>query len=270
MGGEGCGTTGNAFLGVCWNGPHGAAWCLPCRRRLRAVVEAVAASPWVVVLVFVVAGLDAIVPLSPSESTLIAVAVASAETGHPAIVLVIAAAAGGAFVGDVVSYRIGVKAGAGVLRRLRGKARGLAAYEWAGRTLAGRGGQVLVFARYLPGGRAASALAAGVVRYPALRFHAWTAVGVSVWATMAGLIGYGCGLFFRGRPWTALLLAYAGAGTLLVAAELVRRLSGPADQQVDPGADGGDGLGEGGLLQHDHRAGQADLPDHSELEPGGP
>src|SRR5262249_35019962 len=155
------------------------------------------------------------VPLSPSESTLIAVSVAAANEGRPSIVFVIAAAASGAFVGDVISYRIGVRAGAGVLRRLQGKTRGMRAFPWAGRTLSARGGQVLVFARYLPGGRSASAVAAGVVGYPAVRFQAWTAVGVSVWATMAGLIGYTCGLFFEDQPWKALLLAYAGAGTLL-------------------------------------------------------
>ncbi|MEV8517520.1 DedA family protein [Dactylosporangium sp. NPDC051484] len=208
-------------------------------------------------------------PLSPSESTLIAVSVLAGATGEPHIALVILAAASGAFAGDVVSYRIGVRAGAGVLRRLRGKSRGLAAYEWARRTLHSRGGQVLVFARYLPGGRSASALAAGVVGYPAVRFQAWTALGVSVWASMAGLIGYTCGLSFGGSPWKALLVAYAGAGALLVAAELVRRFSAPADQQVDFRADGGDGHGQGGLLEHDHVAGRADLADHSELESGG-
>ncbi|WP_432843786.1 DedA family protein [Dactylosporangium sp. CA-092794] len=189
--------------------------------------------------------------------------------GEPHIGLVILAAAGGAFCGDLVSYRIGVRAGAGVLRRLQGKSRGLAAYEWARRTLRRRGGQVLVFARYLPGGRSASALAAGVVGYPAARFQAWTAVGVSVWASMAGLIGYTCGIYFDGRPWKALLAAYAGAGLLLVTAEVVRRCSAAADEQVDPGADGGDGRGQGGLFEHDHGAGRADLADHSELEPGG-
>ncbi|MEV0135212.1 hypothetical protein AB0H83_43015 [Dactylosporangium sp. NPDC050688] len=48
---------------------------------MRDLVESVAATPWVVLVVFVVAALDAVVPLSPSESTLIAVAVVSAQTG---------------------------------------------------------------------------------------------------------------------------------------------------------------------------------------------
>lgn len=80
---------------------------------MHEMVEAFAATPWILVVVFVVAALDAVVPLSPSESTLIAVAVVSAQTGRPAVWLVIVAAAGGAFVGDVVSFRIGVTAGAG-------------------------------------------------------------------------------------------------------------------------------------------------------------
>ena len=213
------------------------------------------------VVVFVVAGLDALVPLSPSESTLITVSVLAGTTGEPSIGLVILAAAGGAFGGDVLSYRIGT--------RLPRKVRGLAAYEWARRTLQSHGGQVLVFARYLPGGRSASALAAGVVGFPAGRFHAWTALGVSLWASMAGLIGYGCGLYFDGTLWKALVFAYAGAALLLVVAETVRRLSGAADQEVDARADGGEGQGQGGLLEHDHGARGADLADHPELEPGG-
>jgi len=237
---------------------------------MRDLVESVAATPWVVLVVFVVAALDAVVPLSPSESTLIAVAVVSAQTGRPAIWLVVLAAAAGAFAGDVVSFRIGVRAGAGVLRRLRTRRRGLQVYGWAQRTLTDRDGQVLVFARYLPGGRSATALAAGVLGYPAVRFRAWTALGVSLWASMAGLIGYGCGWFLDGRPWPALLLAYAGAASLLVVAEVLRRLtSRDADEEVHPGPARGDGEGEGRLLQHDHAAAGADLPDHPELETGG-
>lgn len=236
---------------------------------MRDLMESVAATPWVVLIVFVVAALDAVVPLTPSESTLIAVAVVSAQTGRPAIWLVIVAAAAGAFAGDVVSFRIGVHAGAGVVRRLRARRRGLQVYGWAHRTLTSRGGQVLVFARYLPGGRSASALAAGVVGYPAGRFQAWTAVGVSVWACMAGLIGYGCGRFLDGRPWQALLLAYVGAASLLVVAEVLRRVtSRDADEEVDPGPARGDGEREGRLLQHDHAAAGADLADHTELETG--
>ncbi|WSG45946.1 VTT domain-containing protein [Dactylosporangium sp. NBC_01737] len=237
---------------------------------MRDLVESVAATPWVVLVVFVVAALDAVVPLSPSESTLIAVAVVSAQTGRPSIWLVVVAAAAGAFAGDVVSFRIGVRAGAGVLRRLRTRRRGLQVYGWARRTLTDRGGQVLVFARYLPGGRSASALAAGVVGYPAGRFQAWTALGVSVWAGMAGMIGYSCGRFLDGRPWQALLLAYAGAASLLVVAEVLRRLtSRDADEEIDPGPARGDGEREGRLLQHDHAAAGTDLADHPELETGG-
>nr|WP_203853927.1 VTT domain-containing protein [Dactylosporangium siamense] len=245
------------------------------------VVESVTATPWVVLVVFVVAALDAVVPLSPSESTLIAVSVLSAQTGRPAIWLVIVAAAAGAFAGDLVSFRIGVRAGAGVLRRLRTRRRGLQVYTWAHRTLTVRGWQVLVFARYLPGGRSASALAAGVVGYPAGRFRAWTAVGVSVWACMAGFIGYGCGRLLDGRMWQALLLAYVGAASLLVIAEVLRRVtsrdadafgrvgSRDADEEVDPGPAWGDGERQGRLLQHDHAAAGSDLADHPELEPGG-
>nr|BFE66615.1 hypothetical protein GCM10020063_111410 [Dactylosporangium thailandense] len=225
------------------------------------VIDAVAGSPWVLLAVFVIAGLDSLVPLSPSETTLITVSVLSGATGRPWIVFVIVAAAGGAFAGDTVAYRIGT--------RLRRRARERDVYAWVRRTLDVHGGHVFVFARWLPGGRAASALAAGVVGYPAGRFQAWTAAGASLWASTAGLIGFGCGIYFDGVIWKALLFAYAAAAVLLVAAEALRRLSAAADQEVDAGADGRDGQRQGGLLEHDHGAGRADLADHSELESGG-
>lgn len=211
--------------------------------------------------VFVIAGLDSLVPLSPSETTLITVSVLAGATGRPFIALVILAAAAGAFAGDTVAYRIGTRLG----RRSRERE----IYAWVRRTLDAHGGQVFVFARWLPGGRSASALAAGVVGYPAARFQAWTALGASLWAMLAGLIGYGCGIYFDGTLWKALLSAYAGAALLLVAAEVFRRVSAAADEQVDAGADGSDGQGQGRLLEYDHGAGGSDLADHSELESGG-
>src|SRR5437870_4478414 len=112
-------------------------------------MDAVAGSPWVLLAVLVIAGLDSLVPLSPSETTLITVSALAGTTGRPNIALVIAAAAAGAFAGDVVAYRIG--------KRLRREP-----YAWVRRMLDAHGGQIFVFARWLPGGRSASALAAGV------------------------------------------------------------------------------------------------------------
>jgi membrane-associated protein len=71
------------------------------------VVRAVADSPWVLVVVFLVAGLDALLPLMPSESTVVAVAVVAAGTGHPSPVVLILVAAAGAYLGDRLAYGFG-------------------------------------------------------------------------------------------------------------------------------------------------------------------
>ncbi|MCO8270438.1 hypothetical protein M1L60_07495 [Actinoplanes sp. TRM 88003] len=65
--------------------------------------DAVAASPSILAVVFVVAGLDALLPFMPSESTVLACGVAAASTGRPHVALLILVAAAGAWLGDVVS-----------------------------------------------------------------------------------------------------------------------------------------------------------------------
>lgn len=59
-------------------------------------VESIVGSPWVLAVVFAVAGLDAILPFMPSESTVVAVGVVTAGTGRPYLAALIAAAAAGA------------------------------------------------------------------------------------------------------------------------------------------------------------------------------
>jgi len=70
-------------------------------------LDDVVGSPWALVVVFAVAGLDAIFPFMPSESSVIAVGVVSAGTGRPHLAALIAVAAAGAYVGDRLSYLIG-------------------------------------------------------------------------------------------------------------------------------------------------------------------
>lgn len=175
-------------------------------------LDAIAASPWILAVVFVVAGLDAIVPFMPSESTVVACGVAAAGTGRPVLVLLILVAAAGAYAGDQLSFRIG-RRGRGFSERLSHR-RARAVHAWVHRLLASRGGLVIVFARYLPGGRSTTALAAGLVGYSAVRFHWYTAAGVLLWAVEAALLGYLGGAVFAGRPLAGLLLGWAGAAVI--------------------------------------------------------
>jgi membrane-associated protein len=177
-------------------------------------LDTVVAGPWVLAVVFVVAGLDALLPFMPSETTVVACGVAAAGTGRPHLGLLITAAATGAYLGDQASFRIGRRSTGSVEARLsHHRARRL--HAWVLRLLHSRGGLVIVFARYLPGGRSATALAAGVVGYPAVRFGWYTAIGVVAWAVEAALIGYLGGHVFAGRPILGFLLA--GALALAIA-----------------------------------------------------
>jgi membrane-associated protein len=169
-------------------------------------LETVAASPWVLALVFVVAGLDAILPFMPSESTVVACGVAAAHTGRPVLGWLVLVAAAGAYTGDQISFRIGRRSTEAVAARLTHR-RTRAVHAWVHRLLHSRGGLVIVFARYLPGGRSTTALAAGIVGYPAARFHWYTAGGVLLWALQGALLGYLGGQLFSSQPLLGLLCA---------------------------------------------------------------
>jgi membrane-associated protein len=191
-------------------------------------LEGLAGSPWVLVVVFAVAGLDAVLPFMPSESTVVAVGVVAAGTGRPHLAALIGAAAAGAYLGDVVSYAIGRRSNRAVVARLQRGRRARAVHNWVHRLLHSRGGLVIVFARYVPGGRSTTAFAAGVVRYPVSRFHRYTAVGVLIWAAEASLLGYLGGAVFSTRPLLGLALAWAGAAAVTGLAVVIQRVFSPA------------------------------------------
>jgi membrane-associated protein len=186
-------------------------------------LEAVVGSPWALAVVFVVAGLDAILPFMPSESTIVGVAVLTAGTGRPHIAALIGAAAAGAYAGDRLSYVIGRRSTRALAARLGRNRRSRAVHEWVHRLLHSRGGLIIVFARYLPGGRSTTAFAAGVVGCPLTRFRWYTAAGVLLWATQAALIGYLGGTVFAGNPLLGLAAAWGGAAALTGVAIAVQR-----------------------------------------------
>jgi membrane-associated protein len=78
-------------------------------------LHSLAGSPWVLVAVFAVAGLDAVLPFMPGESTVVAIGVVSAGTGRPHLAALIGTAAAGAYLGDLLSYAIGRRSNRAVL-----------------------------------------------------------------------------------------------------------------------------------------------------------
>jgi membrane-associated protein len=165
---------------------------------------------------------DALFPVFPSETAAIAAGVL-AGAGELNLLFVIAAAATGAFVGDNSSYAVGRSAGQAATRPLFRGEKGLARRRWAERTLDARGAVIIVVARFVPGGRTAATLTAGVTRMPWTRFVRFAGLAAVLWASFAGGLGYLGGKAFEDQPLLGLLAAVAVAAVLTVAFEVVRR-----------------------------------------------
>lgn len=183
--------------------------------------------------------LDAIIPAFPSETAVIALGVASGPgLGFGAFLLVVLAAAG-AFLGDNLAYFIGHRWGARFSTRLLGR-EDSSRRQWAERVLEHHGGAIIVVCRFIPGGRTAVTLTAGIIGFPRRRFVSATAAAAVLWATYAFSIGRIGGAFFEDNEWAALGLAFGIATTIAALIEVIRRLrsrfatAGPA--RVAPAA----------------------------------
>lgn len=189
---------------------------------LVGLLQQLTSSPWLYVLVFVVVALDAFFPVVPSE-TLVITAGVFATGGSPDLVLLVVVAAVGAFVGDHVSYRLG-RGASGLTQRLREGRRGAPTLAWAETQLRTRGGMLLAAARFIPGGRTATTVTAGALRYPRRRFLVFVSIAAVCWSAYASLIGYWGGSMFEEDPIKGLVLGVAVAMGLTCLAELARRI----------------------------------------------
>lgn len=184
------------------------------------------ASPWVYLVLFAFAAVDAFFPAVPSETAVITAGVFAAS-GEPDLALVVAVSAAGAFAGDHVSYLIGRTGGGRLFGRLRGRrltGRRAAALDWAGRAVTERGGLILVVARYIPGGRTATTLTMGALGYRLRSFTAFAALAAVSWSLYAALVGYLGGAAFQHDPARGLLLGFGVAAGITLMVEVARRL----------------------------------------------
>lgn len=179
------------------------------------------ASAWAYAVVFIFAFLDALLPVVPSETAVITAGVVAA-TGHLSLALVIVAAACGAFAGDNTAYAIGHRFGPHAMARYFRGEKGRKTIRWTERQLAERGGELIVVARFIPGGRIAVTLSAGATRYPWPRFAVFDAIAGAFWASYAALLGFFGGKAFEHTPWAGLLLALAIAFAVTGGLELGR------------------------------------------------
>lgn len=192
-------------------------------RMFESLVELVTASGWVYPLILGIAALDAVFPLVPSEATVIA-AGALAGTGDLVLSFVLLAAAGGAVIGDNVAYLIGRTGQAQVSRRVLRSSRWQARIARAEKMLRERSATIIVVSRFIPGGRTATMLSAGLVGLPWPRFAAYDLAAGILWAGYASVVGLIGGKAFADKPLHALLVAFALAAALALLIESGRRV----------------------------------------------
>ncbi len=179
------------------------------------------------VIAIVIPALDAVIPVLPSESVIIALGVATAGSADPRIALLVACSALGAFLGDNLSYLLGRRFGPRVERRFfRGEkgARRPRRRAWAERSLQRFGMQLIVVCRFFPGGRTAVTLCCGIVGYPRRRFVVATAAAGLIWASYSFFIGRLGGKAFQDAPWVGFAVAFGVTIAVSGLVELIRRI----------------------------------------------
>lgn len=197
------------------------------------LAESLITSPWLYAVLVAVSCLDSFLPLIPSEAVVI-VAGVYAATGQTDIVLVIAATALGAFLGDLIPYAAGRLLGARVLKRLPPGTRRRAAHDWFTRELDARGGFILVTTRFIPVGRYLATLSTGLVGYPLGKYALFVGFATVTWSAYTALTGYLGGVVFQENTLLAIGvgigLAFVVTGVIEVVRHRRRRRGGVAPE----------------------------------------
>lgn len=189
---------------------------------------------WFLVIIFVMAWLDSVAPIAPSETAVIIGGIAAGH-GHHNIVVVILIAALGAFAGDSMSYYLGGHFRPTVMRLLNRDGKAEQRLAAADKQISERGGVFLVTARFIPAGRTIMTLTCGITNRPYTSwFIPWDGTATVIWAIYASLIGYFFGEVFKDNHNLAFWLALATALGLTGLIELIRYLRNktkPKDEQ---------------------------------------
>jgi membrane-associated protein len=203
-------------------------------------------SPLSYLIALLLPALDVIIPVLPSETAIITLGVATAGSTDPRIVILVALAALGAFLGDNGAYLIGRRLGPLIDRRAFSGEKGVKRKAWAVQALDRYGARIIIVCRFIPGARTAVMLVCGLVEFRHRTFVIATACAGVIWACYAFFIGRLGGQAFESRPWAGLLLAFGAALAITALIELVRRLRpwrwlrrakpDPAADQPEPAA----------------------------------
>ena len=182
-----------------------------------------AANWWFLGVIFGIAFLDSIVPVVPSETTVIIGGVAVSIGEAPYLLWMVIVAGGvGAFLGDNAAYTIGRSFAPRLERRARRRPKFRARLDWAESQIKARGGLLLVTARFIPGGRTVLTVSSGITRQPRVWFMTWVAVACTIWASYAAGLAYVVGKPFENNHTAAFWVAFGTAMSVNVVIELVR------------------------------------------------
>jgi membrane-associated protein len=177
-------------------------------------------------IAIILPALDAIFPVLPSETAIIALGVATAGSTDPRIALLIACSALGAFLGDNLCYLLGRRFGPRVEGRFFAGEKGKRRRAWAEHSLERYGMPLIIVCRFIPGGRTAVTLCCGMIGYSRRRFVLATAVAATIWALYSFFIGRLGGKAFEDKPWAGLLVAFGVTLAVSGLIELIRRIRG--------------------------------------------
>ncbi len=176
---------------------------------------------WFLLIIIVIAFLDSVIPVVPSETCVIIGGVAASQ-GSQSLLIVIATAALGAFLGDNAAFLLGVRASDRLQRRAELRPRFATKMAWAHQQITDRGGLLLITARFIPGGRTALTLSCGITRQRRAWFVRWVVLATVIWASYAALLGRIGGEAFKEDHTKAFLLAFGMALTTNLVIEIAR------------------------------------------------
>jgi membrane-associated protein len=178
-------------------------------------------SPWFYPIILVVAFLDSFFPVVPSE-TMVIIGGVSAGLGQLEWPIVALLAAGGAFLGDNFAYYIGVFFSERLQRRYNKSNKGRQRLRWAQHQIENRGGNLLITARFIPGGRTIVTLTCGITGQSRRWFMKWSAIAAVIWGLYATLLGFIGGKSFEDNHTKAFVTAFSIAIVATVLVEIVR------------------------------------------------
>ncbi|MBD7957961.1 VTT domain-containing protein [Microbacterium sp. Sa4CUA7] len=163
------------------------------------------ASPWLYLVMLIVAIVDGFFPPVPSETVLVAAAAVAVSSGGPNLIVLGIAAALGAMIGDNLAYAIGRRVGTrrwGWMRRPRVAA----AFTRAAATLDRRAAALIIGARYVPVGRVAVNMSAGALAYLWRRFLPLSAIAAVSWTLYSTGLGVLAGHWMADQPFLSALV----------------------------------------------------------------